>query len=180
MRSRRQFQAQSVNQNPGHVPAVAMLALTALVTGAAGIWGKSATQPIAFNHQKHVVELGMECTECHQHAVEGARATIPNSPVCAMCHEEPQTDSSQEARVVKYIQDGEQIPWQIVNWMPDHVYFSHRRHTAIAGIDCEVCHGPIREQSEPLRRPLRHLSMETCIDCHEASGASTDCVSCHK
>lgn len=179
MESRRSFRLRFVRATTAGV----MLVLVFIVMSAIavlGFWRPSVEQPIAFNHQKHVAELGMDCTECHQYATQNTRATIPNWTVCATCHEDPVTDSAEEARVVKYIHDEEMIPWQAVHWVPDHVYFSHRRHTAIAGIDCEVCHGPIREQSVPLTRPLRGVSMERCIDCHEDSGASTDCVSCHK
>jgi hypothetical protein len=136
-------------------------------------------QPIAFNHRLHVEEMGAECTDCHLYALSGVRATIPNIAVCADCHEEAQGESAAEAKLVEYIQAGEPIPWVKVTTMPDHVYFSHRRHAAIAGIECDTCHGPVGQRSEPVVRPAVDMSMDYCMDCHEASGASNDCIWCH-
>jgi hypothetical protein len=138
------------------------------------------TQPISFNHRLHVEDLGADCTDCHLYAMTGARATIPNVELCADCHEEPQTESAEEARLVEYIQAAEPIPWRKVYWVPDHVYFSHRRHTGVAGIECETCHGPMGEANEPMRRPAVRLTMDHCMQCHEQTGTSNDCLLCHR
>ena len=160
------------------------LAILGLVVAGGLIAGLTAArrppaQPIAFNHQLHVDEMGAECTDCHLHALTGARATIPNIGVCADCHEEAQTESPEEARLVEHIQAGEPIPWIKVYTVPDHVYFSHRRHAAIAAIDCETCHGPVGQKTEPVVRPAVAMTMDHCMDCHESSGASNDCIWCH-
>lgn len=137
-------------------------------------------QPIAFNHQLHVEEVGADCTDCHRYATTGVRATIPNIEVCVDCHEEAQTESPEEARVVEHVQAGRPIPWLQVNWVPDHVYFSHRRHTAIAGLECETCHGPMRDRRLPVGRPAVRLTMDYCMRCHQTEGASNDCLNCHR
>jgi hypothetical protein len=159
-----------------------LLVVAVLVAGgvALALVGRSVTQPIAFNHRLHVDEVGAECIDCHRYALEGARATIPNLDVCAECHEESQTDSIEEARVVEHIQEGVPILWRKIYRVPDHVYFSHRRHTAIAGIACETCHGEVATQELPLTRPLIHPTMDHCMECHEEAGASNDCVYCHR
>lgn len=159
-----------------------MLALVVLVGVGIAIasYGWPIEQPIAFNHRLHVEDLGSDCTDCHLYALNGVRATIPNVEVCADCHAEAQTDSAEEARVVAYVESGEPIPWRKIYWVPDHVYFSHRRHTSIGGIACEICHGPIGEASEPVRRPLASVTMDGCMECHEQAGASNDCLVCHK
>jgi len=107
-------------------------------------------QPIAFNHSKHVEGLGLECTTCHLYAVTGTRATIPNIEV------------------------------RKIYRVPTHVYFSHRRHTSVAEIECETCHGAIGEKSTPVSRPIVKITMDRCVECHRLSGASTDCISCHR
>ena len=137
-------------------------------------------QPLAFNHRVHVEDVGAECTDCHLYAHTGVRATIPNWRLCADCHAEPLGESAEEARLVEYIEATDPIPWRKVYWVPDHVYFSHRRHTAIAGIECETCHRNVGEQSKPLTRPLRRVSMDDCMDCHGEGGVSNDCVACHR
>ena len=140
---------------------------------------KAIDQPIAFNHRLHVEDLGADCTDCHLYAVTGARATIPNIEVCSDCHAEAQTESAAEARLVEYIAGGEKIPWRKIYWVPEHVYFSHRRHTAIAGLECDQCHGPVSAREEPLTRRLVGLSMDGCMECHQHSGVSNDCLLCH-
>jgi hypothetical protein len=137
-------------------------------------------QPIAFNHRLHVEEVGADCTDCHLHARTGARATIPNVTVCADCHLEALTESTEEARLVELIAAQQEIPWQKVFSVPDHVYFSHRRHATIAEIECETCHGPMREREQPVTRALPSMDMDACIACHERAGASNDCARCHR
>lgn len=153
--------------------------LAVVVGGTLAAARRPLEQPIAFSHQLHVEEMGAECTDCHQHVLSGSRATIPNIAVCADCHEEAQGESPDEARLVEYVQAGEPIPWRKVYTVPDHVYFSHRRHAAIAAIECEICHGPVGSSSEPVRRQAVPITMDGCMDCHEESGASNDCIWCH-
>ena len=159
------------------VLAVAVLAAggVALVTARVRV-----TQPIAFNHRFHLEDVGLDCTDCHLYAKSGPRATIPNLAVCSDCHEEAQGESEQEARLVEYVQQGTLIPWRKVYRVPGHVYFSHRRHTAIGGIECEVCHGQMREREQPVTRPAVQVTMDRCMDCHVEQGVSNDCVLCHR
>ncbi len=137
-------------------------------------------QPIAFNHSKHVQDVGLECTTCHLYAETGTRATIPNIEVCQMCHAQPLTESPEEAVLVEHIQEGQPIRWQKVYWVPTNVYFSHRRHTSVAGIACETCHGAIGQRVDPVSRPLEKISMSRCVNCHQSEGASRDCIACHR
>jgi len=137
-------------------------------------------QPLAFDHQVHVEEVGAECVDCHLYALSGVRATIPNTRTCAGCHDEAMTESPVEARLIEYIDADEPIPWQKVYWVPDHVYFSHRRHTVAAEIACTVCHGEVGDRTEPLSRALVPISMDDCMHCHYEEGVSNDCILCHR
>lgn len=141
---------------------------------------RSFAQPIAFNHSKHVKEVGVTCPDCHLHALDGARATIPNLAVCGTCHAEPVGNSPEEARVVAMIQKGTPIPWRKVNILPANVYFSHRRHTTLGKIECPVCHGEMAERKLPLRRSLLKINMNGCTGCHEKAKVTSDCIACHR
>jgi len=141
---------------------------------------RSFAQPIAFNHRKHIKEVGLACPDCHLHALDGTRATIPNLSVCSTCHAEPVGSSPEEARVVAMIQQGTPIPWRKVNVIPDHVYFSHRRHTTLGKIECPVCHGEMAERVLPLRRSLVKVSMKGCVGCHDKAKVTSDCIACHR
>ncbi len=160
---------------------------------AVALWRPSVTQPIQFPHKTHVA-LGLECTSCHDQAEKGAVAGHPPTALCLSCH--ANADGSAEMRKVQAFADGREIPWRRVWRLPAFVYFSHRRHVAIAKVKCQTCHGPMETLTRPPARPLRTLGMSDCLACHEASSvrvasassnasaggrpASTDCTSCHR
>ncbi len=141
---------------------------------------RSVDQPLAFNHRLHVEDVGADCTDCHLYALTGVRATIPNIQSCVDCHPESLTESAEEARLIEFIEAGQPIPWKKVYWVPDHVYFSHRRHAALGEIACGVCHGPVGARDQPVTRALVEMSMDACMNCHEETDASNDCIACHR
>ncbi len=123
----------------------------------------------------------MACVECHRYAETHARATIPNIEVCVGCHsQEPLGDSVEESKVIDYVARGAKIPWTKIYRLPDHVFFSHRRHTAIARIDCATCHGKVEEMSGPIEKQNVPISMDRCMDCHEKHDVDNDCTRCHR
>ena len=70
----------------GIVAAIALL-LTATVGLSACSRTEAVQQPINYNHRLHVVDQELECTDCHEHARDLARATIPSMDICAECHD---------------------------------------------------------------------------------------------
>ncbi len=152
----------------------------ALVGAAVMLTGPAVHQPLAFNHRVHLRDAGMTCPDCHAHALDGVRATIPNVEVCSGCHDKVQGDSPAEAAVVEHVRTGKPILWRKVYVVPDNVYFSHRRHTTLGGIKCETCHGAIGERTKPVARQLVRVAMNRCIACHLEKGATNDCVGCHR
>ncbi len=69
----------------------------------------------------------------------------------------------------------EPIEWVRIHNLPDHVYFNHSQHVAVAGLECQECHGPV-ETMEVMRQHSA-LSMGWCISCHrekEVNFASND------
>jgi hypothetical protein len=140
---------------------------------------RSSPQPIAFNHAKHIAG-GLECTNCHAGARTEEHATIPPLATCMTCHESPVTSSPEEAKIRAFAAAGQEIPWQPVTHVPAHVYFSHRRHVAIARLECGACHGAMEKLTAPPRVPNRPIDMVTCIGCHQQKQARTDCNDCHR
>ena len=163
------------------VPLALGVALVLVVAGAVFLLTPpSIGQPLAFNHRIHIEEAGVECTDCHLYALSGVRATIPNTGVCSDCHDAPSTESETELRLLEYVEAEQSIPWQKVYWLPDHVFFSHRRHAVVAEIECETCHGSMADRSEPVSRQAVPITMDGCMDCHDEQGASNDCILCHR
>jgi hypothetical protein len=129
-------------------------------------------QPIAFPHAKH---QGVACTVCHRGAATTARAGIPNDAMCAKCH------STIPGRTTASTAERDQpIKWVQVTHVPDHVMFSHRRHVTLAKLDCESCHGKVRDRMAPLGVAAVRLEMNTCLSCHRREGAAEDCAACHR
>lgn len=137
-------------------------------------------QPIAFNHLKHAGEMELSCDTCHLYYETGEHSGLPTLDTCLDCHEEPVTESAEEKKILALQEEGRTNPFRKLFRLPDHVYYSHRRHVAIAGLDCEECHGKIAETEAPPRQPLKRITMSFCINCHEKSGAKSECAFCHR
>jgi len=142
-------------------------------------------QPIAFNHQLHVTRGALECESCHETVYEETFAGLPPLKICMRCHrsdtpKDPAVASRIEV-VRSYEKNGSEVAWQRVYQMPPFVFFSHRRHTEVAGLECEVCHGKMAEMTAPPEHPASDiLTMSGCVHCHEQKHVSTDCAACHR
>ncbi|MFQ6093253.1 MAG: cytochrome c3 family protein [bacterium] len=139
----------------------------------------SREQPIEFSHQKHVGELELDCSECHRYYKDHETAGLPDIEVCLECHSEAVTESREEEKIRTYAEKGQGIPWERIYLMPDHVFFSHRRHVTLGKLGCSPCHGEMGKKTAPLTKPEVNLSMGFCTDCHRKMGANRDCLACH-
>ncbi len=153
-----------------------------IVIAILGLSGKSAgiVQPVPFNHNLHVEELDLDCVDCHTQVRKRPRATLPIIDICQDCHMEAITDTDVEEQLLAYATESREIPWQRIYSVPDHVYFSHRRHVTLGNIPCETCHGDIRQLTEPQRYPVIAVTMDSCMSCHEEQQITNDCLACHR
>lgn len=138
------------------------------------------TQPIQYNHKKHIVDAGLTCFDCHTRVLTHEKASIPNIGICKGCHEQPMTEGKEEKKLVGYIQKNQPIPWIQVHRVPDYAYFSHRRHVSIGKVACLSCHGDVAERTLPFSKPYLPIKMAFCIDCHAKNHVNTDCATCHR
>jgi hypothetical protein len=161
-----------------------LLAVLALVVALAAVLaarrGPAVDQPIAFNHLKHTSELGLDCEVCHAHVTTGAHAGLPEEGTCGICHRVPQGTSQEAARVTELLDSGAPIRFNKLFRMPDHVFYTHRRHVGIGELPCTECHGDIAETTRPPRRPLVEVTMDSCMDCHRETGQTLNCNACHR
>jgi len=141
---------------------------------------EAVAQPIEFNHRLHVEEVGVECSTCHEYYETAQHSGLPTLETCLTCHEEPMTDSAEEQKLVELAQNDPRPEFQKLFRMPDHVYYSHREHVAIAGLACETCHGAVAATTSPPPTALVRITMDTCVGCHEKDGVNTDCTPCHR
>lgn len=164
------------------------LALVVLVMAAGGFTaGRMALrptgaveQPIRFNHEKHVKSAGLDCAVCHQYYAERQHSGLPSLAVCQTCHAEPLTDAPEERRLIELAGSDSPPAFRKLFRLPDHAFYSHRRHVTVAKLPCETCHGDVAATTEPPSRPLVRITMDTCMNCHAQRNVASDCTDCHR
>lgn len=137
----------------------------------------AAEQPLPFSHQWHAGSLGLACQFCHTNPAAGVQMTFPATAICMSCHSSVATDHPTIKKLTQYASSKQLIPWVRVYEVLPGVTWSHRAHLR-AGLRCEVCHGPVRDL--PVMVQVTAVtSMASCISCHQAKHASTECSTCH-
>ena len=142
-------------------------------------------QPIAFPHEKHVEELGMDCTFCHRNVEKEAAASVPATGLCMTCHSDVGDGVTEIEKMRDLYSDGRSIKWVRVHRVPDHVHFVHEAHiryfTEKEGIEasqvCSTCHGDVAKMDKV--KQVENLKMGDCVNCHKQNNAPTDCATCH-
>lgn len=119
-------------------------------------------QPIAYSHEIHAGELGIDCKYCHNAVTKSKHATIPSVNVCMNCHKtiKEGRDADGTAEIAKihdaagfdavtgsYTGKTKPIEWVKVHNLPDHVYFNHSQHVVAGGVDCKQCHGNMKKET---------------------------------
>ena len=140
----------------------------------------AVAQPIQFNHQKHVKDNGIDCAVCHQLFADHQHSGLPDLTVCTGCHQQPLGKSAEEAKLIRLAASPNPPAFKKLFRLPDHAYYSHRRHVTVAKLPCTTCHGGIADTTAPPSRPLVRIQMKTCIDCHTQRSVRTDCTACHR
>ena len=157
-------------------------------------------QPIYFNHAVHAQKHEIDCEYCHFTARKSRHASIPHAMLCMNCHKEVHegaiTGTTEIAKIHeavgfntetnKYdLEPGDPIKWNKVHNLPDHVFFSHKQHVEVGGVDCKQCHGPVDKFISGRISPVEEtnaqdlpgliqlskptLTMGWCIECHKES-----------
>ncbi len=125
--------------------------------------GYEPSQPVPYDHEFHVSELGLDCRYCHDKVDESPVANIPSASTCMNCHSMVKTDSPLLEPIRESYASGEPVAWNRVHQVPDYVYFSHEAHVN-RGVSCVDCHGRVDEM--PVVKHAESHSMGWCLDCH--------------
>ncbi len=154
------------------------------------------SQPIEFPHSVHAGTNGIDCKYCHNSVTKSRTAGLPTVNVCMNCHKQISgRTADQQAKIQKiydaagYLPEGageytgvtKEIVWNKVHVLPDHVYFNHRQHVVVGGVDCKQCHGDMTKMTQTAKvQPVSELNkvegnvqltkttltMGWCIECH--------------
>lgn len=133
-------------------------------------------QPLPFSHETHVA-AAPSCGSCHVNPDPGTRMTFPDTSICMSCHDTIAANRPAIRRLREYSESCKAIPWVRIYPLTPGVLWSHRSHLA-ADVQCETCHGDI-SKTAAVAETKAIRAMASCIGCHEARAASTQCVSCH-
>lgn len=167
-----------------------IIVLKTLIDGAFTIGvqqGYQPTQPIAFSHELHAGQYEIDCQYCHTGVNKSKSANIPSPNICMNCHSQIKNVGGEEGvskEIAKiyaaidydpatqtYGTDTKPIEWVRIHNLPDLAYFNHSQHVKVAGLDCETCHGPIREMEVVYQ--YSSLTMGWCINCHRETDVNT-------
>lgn len=125
--------------------------------------GYQPVQPVAFPHNVHVAQLGMDCRYCHSFVEVAPHSNIPTTQVCMNCHSQVQKDNPKLKAVFDSWSSGKPIEWVQIHKTPDYVYFNHSVHVN-RGVSCVSCHDRV-DQMETVFHAKPH-SMDWCLECH--------------
>ena len=151
---------------------------------ALSVWAQTAKepppppqQPIAFSHRMHAGTLELKCSQCHPNPEPGEKMTIVVASSCMQCHAEVAADRPEIRKLAAFAKNNRDIRWARIYQIPADVMFSHKAHVALGSI-CKDCHGQVAERERLYLEG--DISMGSCINCHKAKEASTDCSFCHQ
>lgn len=134
--------------------------------------GYAPTQPIAFSHKLHAGMYEIDCNYCHTGVNKGKSATIPAANICMNCHNVIKTESPEIKKIWTAIERNKPIQWVRIHNLPDLAYFNHAQHVKVGGIECEKCHGAIKEME--VVEQHSPLTMGWCINCHRETVVKAD------
>ena len=166
--------AQIFSEWTNKVPLYIVLALALVAPAAAlGVWyffspeytdvGYQPEQPIAYSHELHVGQLGLDCRYCHVNVERAAVASVPPTSVCMNCHRLVGRDLATLELLRQSSETKQPIRWVRVHKVPEYAYFDHSIHVR-AGVGCSTCHGDVAQMVEV--RQVEPLSMGWCLECH--------------
>jgi len=122
------------------------------------------SQPIAFSHKIHAGQFEIDCNYCHTGVRNAKSANIPSVNICMNCHNAIKTDQPEIQKIFAAYEEDKPIEWIRVHNLPDLSYFNHSQHVEIGGLECETCHGPVKEMDVIYQ--YADLTMGWCINCH--------------
>jgi len=134
--------------------------------------GYAPDQPIKFSHKLHAGYYDIQCQYCHTGVEKDKHANIPSANICMNCHNAIKTTSPEIQKIYQAIENDQPIQWVRIHNLPDLSYFNHAQHVKVGGIECETCHGDIKNMEVVQQHSL--LTMGWCIDCHRKTEIKSD------
>ncbi len=144
--------------------------------------GYHPSQPIKFSHKIHAGDNAIQCNYCHTGVENSKTAGIPSVMVCMNCHKviDQTVNAGSKEEIAKiYTATGwspdmraftraqQPVVWNKVNVLPDFVWFSHQQHVVVGKVNCDQCHGDVKNMVTVEQQ--RPLTMGWCVECHRTT-----------
>ena len=129
--------------------------------------GYQPVQPVYFQHDLHVGQLGLDCRYCHSFVEVSGHSNYPTTQTCMNCHTQIQSKNPRLQPVRDSWASGKPIEWVKVHNVPDYAYFNHSAHVN-RGVSCVSCHGKVNEMNVVYQHEPQ--SMAWCLNCHRNPG----------
>ena len=125
--------------------------------------GYQPVQPVHFQHDIHVGQLGLDCRYCHSYVEVSGHSNLPTTQVCMNCHSQVQKNNPKLQPVRDSYANNVPIVWTKIHNVPDYAYFNHSAHVN-RGVSCVSCHGQVNEMNVVFQ--AKSQSMAWCLQCH--------------
>ncbi len=122
-------------------------------------------QPVAYPHNLHVAQLGIDCRYCHTSVEVAPFANVPPTETCMTCHSQVRVGAPALEVVAESWALDVPIAWNRVHDLPEFVYFNHSAHVN-NGVGCSTCHGRIDQMTQIWK--AEPMTMGWCLECHRA------------
>lgn len=127
--------------------------------------GVPVEQPVAFQHNLHAGQLGLDCRYCHDNVETGPVAGVPPTETCMTCHSQIRVGAPALEVVQESWDEDRAIRWNRVHDLPDYAYFDHSAHVN-NGVGCSECHGRVDQMGGMWKN--EPLTMGWCLECHRS------------
>ena len=145
------------------VGALATLAVWYYFTPKYSRVGYQPVQPVHFQHDIHVGQLGLDCRYCHSYVEVSGHSNFPATQTCMNCHRDIQKNNPKLQPVRDSWATGRPVAWVKIHNVPDYAYFNHSAHVN-RGVSCVSCHGKVNEMNVVFQDQAQ--SMGWCLKCH--------------
>ena len=126
-------------------------------------------KPIKFDHYLHVVDMGVECADCHAnvHGLQAGQRAMPDHDACGSCH----SDEVDANCAFCHADPDNPVGTAPVPGLYDG--FAHQSHKDIT---CDQCHGTLEVAgTSPVIMEMSH-----CQECHLTENGPMNCGDCHE
>ena len=157
---------------------ILFIALTAIM-GLVLAGCKKEEGSLKFNHQLHVEDNEMQCSDCHSATEEGGMDN-PSMDKCSECHEidvDRPSDECLQCHSFKSSLNDYAVEESAAEKPESYrdLIFSHEYHE---DVECSTCHEGIEKQSR--LADIEWPEMTTCQQCHNGDDAPSECSACHE